>query len=367
MAWRDNGRGNLRELCESKGVEQVTEILLKTIKDKKFTLEQASLRELWEGLVGLRLERNMVQIAEPKDRKEAVATGSFVKITGSLINSRMIEAYGSVDTIGQDLVTVVPSKLKKETITGATALEAPEEVAEHEPYPEMGFEEKYVTAKNKKFGKIISLTKEMIFFDQTNEILSRARAIGEGAAYKKEETIIHGVIDKDTDVYYPSDVATAVYSTTNGNLQSSNPFNAAGLAAVQKLAHSQQDDATDNKWILVSIFGKPALFPVDLMEEAWELSMGREHPETAERAENYWRGKFVPYTSPFITANHSTHWYWGDYKRAFWWLDVWPLQTFSAKAGHELEFSHDIVSRYKISYYGAICCVEPKFVYKSTA
>ena len=141
---------------------------------------------------------------------------------------------------------------------------------------------------------------------------------------------------------------------------------AAGLAAVEKLAHAMTDDSMQANYMLANIIGKPALFPVDLMEEAWELSSGPTHPETAERAPNYWRGKFVPYTSPWITANSESYWYWGDFKKCFLWITIWPLQTIDAKPGNYREFEADIKSRHKVRFYGGIGALDFRFVFKST-
>ncbi|MFH1623572.1 MAG: hypothetical protein ABID54_00260 [Pseudomonadota bacterium] len=388
MAFNEKGRGNLKELYESLGAIAVVDIIMEAIQKDEIKPEEISIRELWDAFTDnaplMRTPRGALYVDTGhnfypdvglwgRTKREAVGTGSFEKITGALISKTMIEGYNSVDTIGQYLVTEMPGKLKKETITGTTAHVLPLEVPEGKDYEGTGFEEKYVTIKTTKWGRIIDVTEELIMMDQTGQILLKAKGIGEGCAAKKEQLIVQGCIDANSNVWMPGDSAVAIYGNastttahTGDNLAASNPFGAAGLAAVEKLAHQMTDDSPETNYMLASIIGKPALFPVDLMEEAWELSSSPTHPETAERAPSYWRGKFVPYTSPWITANSSSYWYWGDFKRCFLWINVWPLQTMDAKPGHYREFEADIKSRHKVRFYGGVGARDFRFVFKST-
>ena len=368
MAFNESG-SNLRDLCESKGVPAVEGLLKKLISEEKFTMEQASLKELWDGFTNYApvSSKERLVMNDPKNKREAVGTGAFTRITGYLINSKVIEGYNSVATIGQNLTTTVPSKLQTETVAGIADTGLVELVTEGAAYKSSSIVEKYVTIPNNKYGRIIDVTEELIYFDQTGQVLVRARTIGEGAAYYKEQLIVEGVQDVNTTVYRPSGSATAFYSSTNANLQTSNAFDAAGLAAIMKLAHEMTSDSDDTKYIMVDLLGKPLLVPVDLMEEAWELAFGPEHPETAERARNYWQGKFSPMTSQFITAQSSTTWYWGDFQKDFWWTEVWPLTVLSAKAGHEDEFNRDIKAKYKTRFFGGVGAVDFRHCFKSTA
>jgi hypothetical protein len=127
------------------------------------------------------------------------------------------------------------------------------------------------------------------------------------------------------------------------------------------------DAAEGGKFIDVDLIGKPLLVPVDLWSDAWELASSPTHPQTAERAPNFFMGKFVPYTSAHITRRSTTTWYWGDFKKCFWWTEVWPLQVFTAKPGHEDEFNKDIISKYKARFYGGCHCIDNRKIFKATA
>jgi len=92
-----------------------------------------------------------------KDMAEALDTTSFPKAVGALINKKLIDAYTSFPGIGMSLVTKVPSNKKTETIVGFDEVDTPDIVSEGMPYGETGFGEKYVTATNYKYGRLISV------------------------------------------------------------------------------------------------------------------------------------------------------------------------------------------------------------------
>lgn len=361
MAFNEKGRGNLRNLVESQGSQAVAKILEDAINKDEIKPSEFSIKELFEAFV-------------TRDVQEAVGTGDFVKITGALINKAVIDGYEGAVGIGDQLVTTIPGKLKKETITGFTALLYPQQVPEGKDYESSGFEEKYVTVQSLKYGRIVGITEEMIQGDQTHSVIIRAKTLGERCKDMKEKLIVQGVIDVNSTVWRPSDSPLALYanaSTTTAhdadNLAASNPFGASGLSAIEKLAHAMTDDSHEKNYIGVSLIGKPLLVPVDLMEEAWELSATPTHPETAERASNYWKGKFVPMTSPWITANSSSTWYWGDFRRDFVWVDIFPLQTLVEKPGAPSAFDSDVPFRFKVRLFGGIGAIDFRHVFRATA
>ena len=120
-----------------------------------------------------------------KDFAEAMDTTHFPKAVGALINKKLIGAYDAFPGIGKGLVTTVPSNKQTETVVGFDEVDTPDVVSEGMPYGETGFGEKYVTATNYKYGRLISVTEETIKFDQTGQILQRAKKIGEKAALKQ--------------------------------------------------------------------------------------------------------------------------------------------------------------------------------------
>jgi hypothetical protein len=84
----------------------------------------------------------------------------------------------------------VPSKLKTSRIVGWNAIGSVDRVNEREEYKEIKPpDEKSQTIVNLKYGGLLSLTREDIFFDQTGELVDRARQIGERGAQKRAALI----------------------------------------------------------------------------------------------------------------------------------------------------------------------------------
>jgi len=353
--FRDRTGTALKDLLESKKTDGAVRVISEAFKSKKLQPEDFSLREIWEA-------------CEPGHSvSEAVTSDAFPKITGELINAKIINAYDSVEKIGDDLCVTIPSKLKIDTIAGFTEVEAPREVPEGHEYDDSTMTEKYVTIHNKKFGRILSVTEEMVYFDQTGQVLARAARIGAKAAQYRERIILRGVQDVDGNVYRPSGVATALYSSDNANLQTSNPLSEAGLETVYSALINTKDDSEDEDFILINRDNVICLVPSTLEVEAWQLANSTLTPESAENAANFFKGRFKIASSPYVDVQSTTTWYFGDFKQQFIWEEVWPLSVITAPVNHYDSFKKDIKSLHKCRFYGGFGAVDHRFVQKSTA
>ena len=363
MSVRGKLSTSLRDIHESLGDAGTVELVREMIKDKKIRPEDFSLQEIWHAF-----ERNKDNSV--RSYSEAVSSDLFPIITCELISSKIIDAYTAVKTIGDTLTTTVPSKMDVETVAGFTASQGVDEVLEGSAYNDSMIGEKYVTIPHKKFGRIISITEEMIFFDKTGQILARAAGIGQKAAYYREKLIVEGVQDVNSNVFRPSGVATAFYrATASGvrkvNSRAATPFGEDGLEQAMKLFHNMTDEEGD--YIEPGLGQLYGLFPFDMWVRVNQMIQSTLVPEGVENAVNVWKGLFIPLTSPFITAQSTSTWYLGDFKNDFWWSEIYPLQTFSSKPGHEDEFNKDIKSKHKVRFYGQIGAITDKSCLKLTA
>jgi len=350
-------------MVESLGQKGTVMTIREMLKKGEVTPMDFSLQELWYACE--RDEQGMV-----RSYSEAVSSDLFPTLTGEIISARIIEGYKSVAMIGDQLVTVVPSKLKTATIGGFTATVGPDAVLEGAAYNDSQFEEKWVQISHTKYGKIISVTEEAIYFDSTGQVLQRAYTIGEKAAQYKEQLVVNGVQDVNSNVFKPSGVATAFYRTTASgdrkiNSRASTPFGEEGIKEAMKLFHNMTDEEGD--YVNIQPANLIGLFPFDLWVRVNQMLQSTLVPEGTENAVNIWKGLFKPLTSPYITGQHASTWYLGDFRQDFWWSEVWPLQTFSAKPGHEDEFNRDIKSKTKVRFYGEVGAIDDKHGFKFTA
>lgn len=348
----------LRNVVESKGEEGAVQIVREALKSGKMKPEDFTLKELWFASEG---ERPV---------HEALTSSMFPKLTGELINAKMIEGYNSIPTIGDMLVKTIKSNVQRDTFAGITDGEEPMEVGEGQEYSDSTRTEKYVTVTNMKFGRTLSITEEAIYFDKTGHILMGASDIGIKARQYKEKLVLEGVQDVNGTVYQPSGVPATLYAAGHLNLITTNPFGEAGLEAVLKQAQTMKSDAvggTADDFIMINLDGAPLLVPVDLVVEASQMQTSNLTPESNENADNYFKGRFKTLTSPYVTQQSATTWFWGEFNKQFIWSEVWPLQTLTQRPGHDDEFKKDIKSRHKVRFFGNVAALDYRYVFKCTA
>ncbi|MFH0811374.1 MAG: hypothetical protein V2A69_00850 [Pseudomonadota bacterium] len=354
----------LRDMVESLGPVGTKVAIREMLKKKELKPEDfTSFQEIWAAC-----ERD--KMGNVRHFSEAVSSDLFPVITGEIISAKIIAGYDSIKRIGDMLTTTMTSKMKTATYAGFTASKGPDVVLEGAPYNDSGLDEKWASISHTKYGRIISVTEETILFDQTGQVLVFAGRIGEKAALYKEKLTVEGIQDINSNVYKPAGVATAFYrSTASGdrkiNLATSAPFGEAGLLALKKVMDAMTDEEGD--YITLGLGQLYGLFPVDLEVRVKQMLNSTLVPEGVSNATNTWKGWFTPLASPYVSGQSTSAWYVGDFRQDFIWSEVWPLQTFTAKPGHEDEFNRDIKSKTKVRFYGEIGAVDDKHSFKCTA
>jgi hypothetical protein len=301
------------------------------------------------------------------DLYESLDSTQFPKATAALIHKKVMEGYESTPTIGDQLVTTVPSSKKVETIVGFTAAEGPKQVLEGMPYEDSGISEKYVTIENRKFGRLISVTEETLQFDQTGQILQRAYRIGEKAAYYREKEIVEAVAGINAG-YWPSGSSTTFYTS---HTQGANTVSGGGgvinettLQLVKDKMDNMKDENGD--YVLINQSGMILLVPPELEVESWQIMNAVDYGVRGTDyfgVPNYFRGRYKVLSSPFLTT--ATTWYLGDFKKDWWWTEVYPIQI-QIKKSDEDKFHRDVIAYYKVRYFGRCGAVDFVHSYNCT-
>lgn len=346
---KDKGQ-DLKSLVEAYGPQVVHRKIKEMLwaKEPKIRPEDFSFREIWEALQGL---------------EEQVVATAFPVITGALINKKVLEGYTAVETIGDSLVTIVPSKRRMEIIPGFEALETVKEVLEGMPYEEIGMIEKYVEINSKKYGEIISITEETIMEEQTGQILARAQRIGEAARFMREKVILDVVQDVGSKSYSG---AVLYDNTLYGNLGSTNfGTDGSGLAATRLKLTAMKDE--QGRRILVS--RRQLLVPDALLQAATDLVFPGTLPGTAVAVESPFFKRVITglLSSPLLDDKSTAAYYYGDFPRQFWYMDIWPIQVFMQRRDSDAAFERDIYARFKVRLYGGAGAVDHRFVIKGNA
>lgn len=389
---------SLRSLIESHGPAGFYHKVVELLNERQVTPDDFSYHELADACGVLPRLRSLPQappasVTALSESNPGVGANLFQVVTGELIGRKVIEGYeDDAGFIGDQLVTVVPSRFRNTRIAGFRALAGPTEVPEGHPYEESGFEEKYVTTLESKQGRILSINEELIAFDQTGEINRRAMALGYYLRQERERAIVRAVTDADAAagryVYRPAGQGVALYKTDGshrnyvgaGNTTSPDYDAAVPLEdwtdieeVLAYRATQVKDDRVDGDQRPIVAPARQLLVPEGLRGTARRIVNSTEVQVSTDdgdtRFANPIHGTLEVLSSPFIDEQGdgaASHWYLGDFRRQFIWTEIWPVQTFLQRTESEAAFERDVVLRVKARYFGGISAVDTLFVTKVT-
>lgn len=378
----------LKRRYELDGAAQTTAHLSEALRDGHLKPEDFSVRDLAEALVPD--GREWVRMLAPRsagsvnllEAGDGVDVTAFSNITGQVIYSKIMDAYRQEAFIMSKLVDTIPTRLDGERIPGVGRIaERVDEVAPGMPYPHLGFGEDYIeTPSTTKRGFIVPVTKEAIFFDRTHLILSRAAEVGEVLGLNKEKRLIDLAIGATNNYKWKG--------TNYDTYQSSAPW--VNSIAGNELVDWTNLDAAEQLFadILDPNTGEPVLVRGNTLlvmpayrqaahrvVHATQISYSVDGSPTTTFAANPLGGYRV-YDSRLAyrrivaagtAADDAKKWYFvGDFRRAFAYMENWPITVTQAPVGSEADFNSDIVLRFKASERGAAAVVNPRYVVKST-
>jgi len=378
----------LQRRYELDGAERTVEHLSEALRERTLTTGDFSLRELAEALVPD--GREWVRLLDPRsaggvtllESFDGVDTTAFSNITSQLVYSKIMEAYEQEAFVMSKLVETVPTRLDGEKIPGISRVaDAALDVAPGMPYPNLGFGEDYIeTPATTKRGFIVPVTREAIFFDRTHLVLTRAAEVGEILGLNKEKRLL--------------DLALGLVNNYKWRGASHNTYQASTPWVNVKASNELIDwtDVDGAEQLLAEILdpntGDPVLVKANtvLVMPAYRHAAHRifNAPEirytgtsaaTTTVAANP-LGNYAVYESRLayrrvvasgVAADTAKKWWFlGDFKKAFAYMENWPITVTQAPQNSEADFSHDIVIRFKASERGAAAVLNPRYVVKST-
>lgn len=378
----------LKRRYELDGAEQTVTHLSEALREGHLKPEDFSIRDLAEALVPDGHE--WVRLLDPRsagnvsvmESTSGVDVTAFLNITGQVIYSKIMEAYEQEAFVVSKLVDTIPTRLDGEKIPSISRVaDTIEDVAPGMPYPHLGFGEDYIeTPSTTKRGFIVPVTKEAIFFDRTHLILSRAAEVGEVLGLNKEKRLIDLAIGATNNYKWKG--------TTYNTYQSSSPW--INLLASNELVDWTNVDKAEQLFadMLDPNTGEPVLVKgttvlvmpayrhaAHRVFSAAELTFTAAGSTTATVAANPLSGYRVYdsrlayrriIASGIAAATAKKYWFVGDFRKAFAYMENWPITVTQAPLGSEAEFNNDIVLRFKASERGAAAVLNPRFVVKNT-
>lgn len=388
---------NLRQLYESLGPVECQEKLANLLESKEVKPEDFSLRELAEAFCGdqwaKRLNpRNVGRFSNTSllEAGEGVDVSGFSNITGQILYTKILDGWKQTVDTAEKLTETVPTQFDGEKIPWLG--HSPDEgkaIRPGMPYPEASFGERYIeTPSTTKYGQIISLTKEMVFFDRTAQALKIANENGKRLGKAKAKRIFDGLLGV-TNNYKLNGTTYNTYVASGGgwvNKKSGTPLvDYTSVEQAYILASQILDPDTNNPIDieLKQLFVMPAkLFTARRIVTATEFRTtypgytSTSNPSAPGNVQTL-AGNPIPdklevLTDPLAyqraiatgeTATNANNWWFiGDFKAAFAYMENWPIQVVQAPPNNLKEFEQDIVVRVKASERGAFAVQEPRQV-----
>ncbi len=382
---------NYRELkrrYDLDGAERTVQHLSEALHEGHLAPEEFSIRDLAESLVPD--GREWVRMLDPRsggsvnvmEATDGVDVTAFLNITGQVIYSKLLDAYEQESFVASKLVQTIPTRLDGEKIPGITRIaENVDEVSPGMPYPNLGFGEDYVeTPSTSKRGFIVPVTKEAIFFDRTHLILSRAAEVGEVLGLNKEKRILDAVVGA-TSSFKSNGTSYNTYYTLGpwvNELASNELVDWTNVDAAEQVFSEILDPHTGEPVLVrgTTILVMPAYrHAAHRVFNAAEITYGATGSETVTTAANPLGNYRVEESrlaqrrivaSGVAAADAKKWWFIGDFRKAFAYMENWPITVTQAPINSEADFNNDIVLRFKASERGAAAVLNPRYVVKCT-
>ena len=336
-----------------------------------------SIREMFEQFVPD--GREAVSMLRPgqsggfhiQESAELVDTSNFANIMGQIMYTATLNGFNMPGLIGDSLCEVIQTQFSGERIPGVGRLgDDLDIVNEGDPYPNAVFGEEYVdTPETIKRGLIVNITREAIFFDRTGVLMSEAGKTGERVAVNREKRILDVVCGIATVYRRNGGAAVATYAGENTFTNTLTDWTS--IDAVSQRFNVMTDPVTgepianDIKQVLVP---KALGVLAGRIKAATETRQVTNTSNTTIVPNNSLDQQFDVVTGQYVrqrTGNDTT-WFAGDFKKAFVYMQNWPLQVTQSGEDSEVGFTRDIVARYKVSERGAAGVRERLYVVRCT-
>ena len=378
----------LKRMYDKLGRAECVKHLTEALQAGQLKPEDFSIRELAEVTLGGAWVRQMdprqAGDAALLEAGEGVDVTAFSNITGQVVQSKILEAYTQEAFVVSKLVDTIPTRLDGEKIPGVGRVK--DEIAEVQPgmpYPSLGLAEDYIeTPQTTKRGFIVPVTKEAIFFDRTHLVLQRAAEVGEILGLNKEKRLVDLLIGATNNYKWTGTDYNTYYAAGGGgpwvNQTTEELVDWTDVDAVEQLFADILDPVTGEPvlvgatTVLVTPAYRHAAHRVFNAAEITYTATGAETDTTAANPLGNYRvvESRLAYrriiTSGEAAADAKKWWFLGDFRKAFAYMENWPITVAQSPPGSEAEFNQDIIVRFKASERGAAAVLNPRYVVKST-
>jgi hypothetical protein len=331
----------------------------------------------------------------------------FNLATAGLINAEIMERFNQPEYIGRNLVTIKPTKMNGQKLVAVARQSTVGTDAKRRlpgrPHAEVGFSEAYqTTPETVEQALKARVTREAVFFDYTEQVLEEADEIGNNLAYTQEQGIadmILGVTGLASE-YNRNGTSYETYQTSSpwvndqSNPATAGSFDYSNIDKSRQLFIGQTDPESGRE---IKVMGNTILcMPyTELLfrQQVYgsNLQLGSQQtsgnfpgawtqgPNPLTQATSPWAGAYTIINVGPIWYNRATaadglnlsasnaqkYWYHGDFPKAFWWMENWPLTPWMASADEYRMRDEGLVAVYGANYRGTPYVREPRYVVRN--
>ena len=230
---------------------------------------------------------------------------------------------------------------------------------------------------------IVPVTKEAVFFDRTNLILSRAAEVGEILGLNKEKRLIDLVIGQTNNYKWNGSEYNTYYEAADSqpwtNVLTDNELvDWTNVDAAEQLFVDILDPNTDEPILVqaTTVLMMPAYrHAAHRVFKAAEIAYNDGSSATTTTVSNPLANYSVAdsrlayrriLSSGVSSDDAKQWWFMGDFRKAFAYMENWPITVTQSPLGSEADFNQDIVVRFKATERGAAAVVNPRYVVKNT-
>lgn len=375
----------LKRRYDLDGAQKTVAHLSEALAKKELRADDFSIRDLAEALIpsGSQWVRELnPNVGSLTESFQGVDVSAFATIAGQLIYSRILESYQSEVFCLSKLIETIPTRLNGEKIPGFSSIA--DKTVEIEPgsaYPNVGFSEDYVeTPETTKRGLIVPVTREAVFFDRTHVVLARASEVGETLALNKEKRVADTILGVSNPYRWNGTAYSTYYAAGSSkpwvNLLSGNPLETIeNVDAAENLLASALDPNTGEPILseATAALVSPAKRRVaNALLRGSNLrcadgtlsSIPNPFEKLAVVSSRIARRQLAKANSSASDETLDQYWFYGDFKKAFAYMENWPITVSVSSAGSEADFSQDVVARFKASERGVPVVLNPRCVVK---
>lgn len=332
-------------------------------------------------------DRRTILEAGPVDPSAMLNISTFSLAVGGLVEAKIIAAFNNPAYIGDRLVTTQPTNKNGEKMIGVHgSADEGKTRAPGKPHARTGLGNHYIqTPELEEKALAIDITKEVVRYDLTGDVLRKANGIGDSLAYGRDKTRL-SLVNGGANPYSRNGTGYNTYQTSAPwiNSQTNEFVDLSDLEASKSLFRKMVDPDTGRE---IMVEGYQILcapdreISFDRVLNAYEVRETT-NTNTVTIGGNPIKGRYEILSSQIefnlrqaavavgglalSETNALKRWYHGDFKKAFAWMEAEPLTTRQANAAEYLMMDHGLIASYFASYVGIGAVIAPQYVIVNT-